>query len=281
MYAPFTRSRNARCVPLRLILSLLLAGFFLLPFSQIADAQSVYRYSAADRALLLRTAKQEQKAMDAYDRRGMIRIGQTYEGIWKKYKDTSMQAALRCYRYACLTEGDMSDYQLPVAYRLARIYDQGKLVPRNLEDAMAYYLLSDERGKKRLKQLTDSVCGLGTLRYKPNRDYQPGDSIVFEISPFCNRLHPETRVTLQELAGQLRGAPAWLAKVEPDFSYPEIAAPYNLMTVNFMWKNMELIRNFLVEQEGISHDRLLVEPAEPRPVADKGYRIIIRLQEQQ
>lgn len=275
-----TGCRRDTCVMTGVVLPFLLFFSLSLISLEKVAAQTIYRYSAADRALLLRTKKQEEKAIAAYDRRGMIRIGQAYEGLWKKYKDTSLQAALRCYRFACLTEGDMSPYQLPVAYRLATIYDRGKLVPRNLEDAMAYYFISDTRGKGRLKQLRDSVCGRNPLKYIPAGDFRPGDSVVLQVSPFCTNLHPETRYMLQRLANQLRGMPGWSVDLRADFSYPVMAAPYNLMTVASMWKNMEVIKVFLIEQEGVSADRVEAWPAEPSADAEKGFRIIIRLKEQ-
>lgn len=258
---------RGRCAPSVFLPALLPLLFLLL--SAAASAQPLYKYSNADKALIARTRKEEAKAEKAYDRRNMYRIAKVYEGIYDRYKDSSMAAAIRCYRFACQTEGDLDSYQHTAAYTLARIYELGKGTPKDPDEAMIFYFLSHDKGRQKLAQLKPLACKKVQLLLAKDGMLSYNDSLVFSLSPFCSVMKPEFQPQWKRVADLLRGSPNLKLEIATTWKMVLLSAPYDLlMPVEYLRQGMAL-QTWLTEKEGISVDRILFNADAPPADADR------------
>lgn len=227
-----------------------------LSLGHLVSAQPVFKYSSADKALITRTRKEEKKAEDDYDRRDMYRIARVYENLYNRYKDTSMTAAIRCYRFACQTEGDLDPYQHKAAYALAQIYETGKGTPTNREEALIFYFLSYDLGKKKMEQLKPIACANVRWLNPGEGSLSPADSLVFSLSPFCSVMKAEFQPQWKRIADLLREKPSLSLEVSTSWKMVLIAAPYDLLFQQEYFRQSQALQQYLIAVEGISADRL-------------------------
>lgn len=238
-----------------LILSLLL-------LARAAEAQS--KYSKKDADAIRKQRIQAARAMDAWDRPGLYRAGLFFEGIYDRYKDTSIQAAIRLYTQAFQTEGELHEGEaMKAARRLGAIYEQGKGVPADVEKAYAAYFMAgrDEPGARRMK---DRLCSLDQVLLS-NKGKEGVDELVIRFHPACHRFNDSTKAALGQLAATMRAHPEkklHLRMRMPESDLTHFLNYYSLVKTWMPASNPLLA--YLVEVEGLALDRLEWDPEPDR-----------------
>ena len=233
---------------------------------------SQVKYSHTDFKTIQANRKQMFIAIEKWDRKELYQLGVFFEGIYDKYKDSSINAAIRCYRLASSSESEYLDniecYN--AAYRLARIYEQGKGIPPSLHRAMIYYYLSDSKHTTSYNSLGNpennadfqrtrkKYCSPDSTSY-----YETGnriDSMVISISPFCGFQGKNLTAELEKLGSYLRQHSSINVniRIRGDNSIP--AAQYSLKVKQFILPALQnIVANRLIDNEGISNERIVQE----------------------
>ena len=214
-------------------------------------------------------------------------MGVFFEGIYDKYKDSSMNAAVRCYNIAASSESEYGNLKecYSAAGRLAKIYESGKSVPIDLQKAMIYYYLSDSKHTSNYNSLGNPIHNTGFQRIKKNycsRDivsvFKTGpmlDSLVFEFSPFCNIQGNRLNLALVELSAYLNQNPE--KKVDVIIvGGPSIpAAQYTLKVENFILPAIYNKCISLMIDKAVSSDRIM--PMKRDLFESKEYKMVVRV----
>lgn len=209
-------------------------------------------YSPRDLSEIRKARKKEAKAHASWDRKSLYFLGRFHQEIYEKYKDTSMNAAIRCYQRSCFTEGDfMNEEPLMAALQLGNIFETGKGTEKNIGKAQIYYFISDSIGSKHLSRLLKETCPSDSFSFiSDNRD-----SMVIAVNPFCGIREQATINEIRKLADKA-GAERYFKIV--------LHMPDDFYTSYFnYWRRNEAF-NRIVEQiktitGDLSYDRYSIE----------------------
>ena len=181
--------------------------FFFVLLVCCSKAQSQYLYSKSDAAAINKYRKTGVAAFQNYDRAALYKVGLFFETLYKKYKDTSITAAIAYYKASVLSEGELYDPSEKAAFQLGQIYETGIGTTVDYNKAAIYYLISGSYGSKQLEKIRDELCPADTILYSPQQWSTQGDSIVIRFHPFCQWKSSSARMVLEKLANYMKANP--------------------------------------------------------------------------
>ncbi len=245
-------------------------GFTCLLMLVVLKAQS-QRYQPGDEKKIQQQRKEQKAAIRKWDKAKLFTIGSFFEKIYDKYRDSSMNAAIRCYTLAASSESEYGDGwdSYAAASKLAGIYETGKGIPKNLHRSLIYYYLADTsqpvssysqlstpQNNKAFERVKEAYCATTGVTTNTLHKYGLTDSIVLRLSPFCSMKSQFPDSLLQQAGQYLQERPD--VRVE-SFLRGHInvpAAQYTLKAENFVLPSMaERFITSLVEKMGISPER--------------------------
>ena len=250
---------NIHSFPRKLALSLCV--LFIFPF--IGTSQT---YSATDKKNILSKRKETTVAIEQWDRKKLYYLGSYFESIYDKYKDSSLSTAIRCYSIAASSESEYLDIKecYKAAYRLGKIYEQGKGVQTNPHRAMIYYYLSDSTQRAPFNQLGSStqpdfqrlgkeICGNDYATFSGDKN----DTLMIGYSPFCPLKGKSTFPKLDKLGEYLKGHPQKNIEITFTGDNTIMAAQYDLKVESFVIPGMySKLVSYLEDKQGISPARV-------------------------
>jgi hypothetical protein len=187
-----------------------------------ADAQ--YKYTPEDSAGIMRMRKWEKKAMKKSDRKLMYDVGFLYERIYRKYKDTSINAAIRMYKESAYAEGPLQETESVLsAKQLADIYSHGIGTKRDPEQALIYYYISWFEGADSLEALKKRLGPIDRVEYGSAQT----DSIVISFHPLVKIGSEATKKLMTGLEKRLRDHPEYMYRVDVILPNESTTAIYN------------------------------------------------------
>lgn len=240
-------------------------------------AVAQYAYKKNDLARIYASRKQENAALKAWNRQALWSLGQFYERIYDQYKDSSMNAAVRCYTSTASSDGDyLYKEQSMAALKLASVFEQGKGVKADIYAAMVYYFLAGREGAASLERLKQDQCQEESIIHRPETGNYRTDSLVIAVSPFCNISKLKMRDVLHSLSQDIRFDPSQFIRIRVAGKYPSMPSPYNLWAVNTAIPDrMKEIISFFTEVDAVPQDNLIIEPDINWDQHEKGFRIIL------
>jgi hypothetical protein len=201
-----------------------------------------YKYSKKD-LILIQTYRVKAKAA-SYAR------GKFFEQIYDKYKDTSMNEAIRAYTSIANIEGPENSLDSRrAAFRLGEIYTNAKGTPRNIPHALAYYYISGNLGKKKLDAAKKRFSGTDSVVYAS----PSSDSLVLAYHPMLGLKNKQTLSELGKLVALQRDNPGYVLYValeKPRTFYSAIYAYWITQHAP------SLFRSILADKYGIAHERV-------------------------
>lgn len=216
-------------------------------------------YSKSD---LLQIAKQKklfESALKDGNKNKLYQCGRFYEKIYSKYKDTSIQTAIQCYKLITVSEGPdyMDNVSLQGAYRLGKIYETNGEDYSNLQSAMIYYFLSVDKGKYKLETLKTIACKPTEILHNSIGKYQLEDSLVLKISPFCKISGEPVLASLLRLGDFLKFNPSFRVSITVSENATNIPSPYRYwLRDNGLKKHYDYVKSYLVDKIGIYAERV-------------------------
>ena len=239
--------------------------------------QAQTNYSKKDLAAIRKQRFAAEKAMENWDRPALYRTGLFFEGIYDRYKDTSISASIRLYTRAFQTEGDLHEGEaMKAARRLGAIFENGKGVPVDFEKAYTAYFMagSEEPGIKRMK---DRLCILDEVLLT-DRGPQGVNELVIRFHPACSRFGDSTRAAIGRLANTMKAQPETRLHLRMRMPESELNHFLNYYSGLKTWTALSNpLLSYLVEVEGIATDRLVWD-ADPDRTGST-YQIHLRLKD--
>jgi hypothetical protein len=214
------------------------------------NVQGQYLYSKADAKAIQKNRQLGSASFENTDRKAHYNIGLFFESIYKKYKDSSIHAAVRHYQASVLSEGEIGLESQMAAFQLGRIYETGMGIPINYDKALAYYLVSGEMGKKYQDEIVKRICPSDSVvAYAVGVRGQQTDSVVIRFHPFCALASVGTMTTLSELALYLKANPHLNVRLSTSGPQETITSYYNLWTIiNAGDRVCQQVRHYLMDQ---------------------------------
>ena len=235
-------------------------------------------YSKSDLLQITKQKKLLESALKDGNKNKLYQCGRFYEKIYAKYKDTSIQTAINCYKLITASEGpDYLDNISPLAaYRLGKIYETKGEDYSNIKSAMIYYFLSGDRGKYKLETLKAIACDKTEILHNSIGKYQLEDSLVLKISPFCKISGEQVLASLLGLGEFLKFNPSFRVSITVSENTTNIPSPYRYwLRDNGLKKHYDYIKSYLVDKIGISAER--VDAAEIDLEKEGESRIVIKI----
>jgi hypothetical protein len=233
-------------------------------FSSLAQTE----YSPDDSQKIISSRKEVSKAIREWDRKKLYQLGVFFENIYDKYKDTSINTAISCYRKASSSESEYGNNMecYKAAEKLAQIYEEGKGIHKSLHRAIIYYYLSDTKltatyntlgnpTNASFQKMKAEYCTRDSVSLKAG-PVAKGDSITVGISPFCNTIGKKAEAALNKISEFLRENPESIVEAVINGDNSVYAAQYRLKVENYVLP--ELYKRFVkyfVDKEGISYER--------------------------
>jgi hypothetical protein len=255
----------------QMTVQLLLRIFFLVLLTGwIIDvhSQKVYPYTLADKTALA-NARKKAALMDQQmltDKQAYA-LGMEYQRVYNKYKDTSMQLAVRCFEYFCWEENDytFTTQQKSVAYKLGQVYEKGTGIKRDTMMAMTWYQLSTAAGIAKAKSLQQLFCGrplvlqVGSEKIvNPQQATQmlhTGAILSLATSPSCKYTMKQIEGVALPIAEFMKERPDALLNLEYNVS-SKWNSTHSLNVRQRVNMVMDQVVTYLVEKVGISHERI-------------------------
>ena len=225
-----------------------------------SNVSSQIKYSASDLSAIKQNKKVLKASEISWNKPKLYQLGIFYTRMYDKYKDTSMRAAIHCFKLITICDGpDYMDKVSPLAaYKLATIYEYGKGIGVDKKIAMIYYFLGEAKGKINLERLQQTNCTNTLVLHNSIGKYQEVDSLVLEVSPFCKIKGDATISALTRLADFLKINPSLRISVSVSENAAGIPAPYRYwLRDHGLKRHYYYVQNFMVEEQGISHERIL------------------------
>lgn len=223
-----------------------------------------YGYSNKDLAQIHRS---REKIIEG--KTSLYAIGRFFESIYDRYKDTSMNAAIRCYTFIANIEGpDNSKTSQQAAYRLGEIYANGKGVPVNLDHALAYYFISGEIGSKKLAAAKKRFAGRDSVAFVAT------DSLVIAYHPLLGVKNASSTGAIDRLVKVMRDHPQRTLNItleKPTTFYSAIYAYWITQKAPFV------LVSFLSQNFDIAEDRIQLKNDGYFTGSQHGYRVTLTL----
>jgi hypothetical protein len=271
-------------LPYRAVLIIIITIIFLL-VSVCLSAQ--VKYSEPDKSLIFKNRKQANTAIKDWNRKKLYHLGVFFEGIYNKYKDSSMAAAIRCYTISASSESEYGNLKecYAAAGKLAKIYEMGKGVSIQPLRAMIYYYLSDTRHTATYNTLGNPTHNAGFQRIRNSycaRDivtvFKSGsriDSLIIYGSPFCKNDGNRIKLALSELSEYLKQVPEKNVDVTISGGPSVPAAQYTLKVENFILPAIYSGFISTMTGEGVANERIL--PLKREQFESPDYKFILRI----